>query len=319
MNRNHMSVLFGALFAMASLAVPAMAWHGQGHERIAAAAVLNLPAAAPAFFRDGASAIAHGSRDPDLFKRPLSAEALNSAEGPEHYIDVEMLKGAKLPGNRYALIAWCAAEKVDPAKLGMLPYSVMEWTERLTVAFTEYRRWPDDKFIQTKILVYAGILSHYAADLCQPLHTTVDYDGRCNRDGKSPHSGIHLKVDALVESLPANLCAMVSKEIEPFDDLTNGVMAELAASHGMVDRIYELESALPVAKQVLPAGGELADFARDRFRAASLFTTRLFLTAWNDSASTKIPAWHDRAQPGPASPRKIVPGFATTAPAALSQ
>src|SRR5437764_832460 len=47
-----------------------------------------------------------------------------------------------------------------------------------------------------------GILAHYAGDICMPLHTTVDYDGRVTADGRSPHSGIHAKVDSLIEKLP---------------------------------------------------------------------------------------------------------------------
>ncbi len=60
-----------------------------------------------------------------------------------------------------------------------------------------------------KCLVYAGRLAHYAADLEQPLHTTVDYDGRTqaakdakNKTFKSPHTGIHTKVDALPTKMP---------------------------------------------------------------------------------------------------------------------
>lgn len=281
----------------------AWAWHGEGHERIAATAATWMPSQVPAFFRDGAATIAHCSRDPDLFKKPLGGEALNAAETPDHFLDMESLKGAALPGNRYAFIKWCLKNDVDPEKAGLLPYAVIEWTQRLTVAFVEYRRWPNDRNIQSKILVYAGILSHYSGDLCQPLHTTVDYDGRADNGGKSPHSGIHTKVDALIGKLPVNLRISPSEDVTPFDDLASAVTAELQASHALVDKTYELEASLPAGKQPLPADGPVAEFTRQRFQAASLFTARLFFTAWQDSAGVKVPAWHDRphAKQAPAS------------------
>jgi hypothetical protein len=91
-----------------------------------------------------------------------------------------------------------------------LPYAIAEWTERLSIAFAEHRKYPANPYIQNKCLVYAGFLAHYAQDLCMPLHTTIHHDGRANPDGSTPKTGIHPRVDSLVEKLdmqPAQLAA----------------------------------------------------------------------------------------------------------------
>src|SRR5262245_49838756 len=190
----------GLLAAMLVSVHPAWAWWPVGHGIIARAAVQALPAEVPAFFRAGADQVAHTSFDPDVAKN-RAAPMLSDEESPEHYIDSELLAGKPLPEKRYAFIALCTQAKLEPDRVGLVPYSTAEWTERLAVAFAEHRRWPDNPFIRSKCLVYAGFLAHYAGDLTQPLHTTIHFDGRARPDGSSPRSGIHNKVDALIERL----------------------------------------------------------------------------------------------------------------------
>jgi len=188
----------------------AQAWHGKGHYD---ATTLALRAARadgnlPAFFAAGAGIVAHASLDPDNFTRPIAPEALHKAESPEHFFDIDVeplagepLAGANFPADRYAFIELCFARGVKPNHVGLLPYAVTEWTQRLTVALAEHRKYPGDPAIRAKCLLYAGMLSHYAADLCQPLHVTIHYDGRADSAGKSPRSGVHAKVDALLGKL----------------------------------------------------------------------------------------------------------------------
>lgn len=273
---------------------PAWAWFGDGHERISRTAVTFLPSDMPAFVRSGADSIAHCSQDPDVFK--IGRNELTKTEGPEHYIDLEVLKDTPLPVTRFDMVTWCVKNNKPFGEAGLLPYAVTEWTERLTIAFAEYRQWPDNQDIQRKILVYAGILSHYAGDLCQPLHTTIHHNGRAASDGKSPNTGIHFKVDALIEKLPANLRIHLGPKdtVEPFKQLFPAMAAALQASHGLVEHVYELEPSLPGRDDSLTPDGAAAAFALDRFRVASLFTARLFLTAWTDSATVHLPDWHKR-------------------------
>ena len=159
--------------AMAILASAAVAWHAGGHRRATALAANALPDALPDFFRNGTDLLTHCACDPDTFRRPFAQDELHEAAAPEHYFDLEPLNGGDIPRKRHDFLAWCFANDIPPAAVGLAPYAITEWTQRLTVAFAEHRRWPNDPNIQTKCLVYAGLLAHYAQDLCQPLHTTM--------------------------------------------------------------------------------------------------------------------------------------------------
>lgn len=283
------------LIAAAFLALPACAWWPQGHTIVAEGAVRALPAELPGWFREGGSLIGHLAQDPDVLKSPQAPHARETEE-PEHYLDFELLKGKPLPANRYTYLKQCAAAGLDPKEVGTLPYAVAEWTERLTIAFAEHRKWPEDPNIRTKCQVYAGLLSHYSGDLCMPLHTTVDHDGRATPDGKSPRTGIHCRVDSLIEKTeltPEELGK--DQQLEAATKLLPFILAEIERSRGQIDRTYALEAQLPPREGEWKPSPEVRAFARERGREASRFTASLYLTAWRNSAGVKLPVWLDRA------------------------
>jgi len=290
-------VLSGALVLL--LAQGAEAWLTAAHQAISRGAVAALPTTMPAFFCEGAAVIADASVDPDYF-RGRAVSQLTSSEAPEHFFDAELLGGSALPPTRYEYIALCQRLGVAPEHAGLLPYAVIEWTQRLTMALAEHRRWPQDKAIAGKCLVYAGLLSHYAADLCQPLHCTVDFDGRVDKEGQAlGPRGIHLKVDALLtrpEIDPA--WAREDLKVQAFPEVFPAVVAEIGRSRALVDKVYALEPKLPafsdrhVEANVAP---EVLAFERERYRASVAFVARLYLTAWAKSADIVVPEWVEPA------------------------
>jgi hypothetical protein len=274
----------------AAAAMPASAWHEDGHRRALGLAMDAAGPALPAFFAAGRAQAMASASDPDLF-RERSSPLLREQESPEHHFDWERLGGAVPPTNRYDFVALCAERRIDPSAVGFLPYAVIAWTERLARAFSEHRAWPRNEEIMAKCLVYAGLLSHYAGDLTQPLHVTADYDGRPGRDGAPAHTGIHSRMDALLgKAAPA--AALPRASPAPFPDLAAGVFAELDRSRRLVDRVYALRAALPAATEPIGADPELSAFAADRLRAAAAFVARLYLTAWERSAELPAPPWH---------------------------
>ena len=279
--------------AIALLASAAVAWHGPGHVNATTLAVGGLPREVPAFFRAGASTIAENSKDPDLFRLPLFPE-LREQEAPEHYLDLELLAGVQPPPGRYAFVRLCAERKLDPSKVGLLPYAVTEWTQRLTIALAEHRRWPDDRDIQRKCLVYAGILAHYAQDLCNPLHTTIHYDGRPGPDGKPGKTGLHNRVDALLgRFMPADETVR-AVEPEVFDKLMPAVLAELGRSHALVAKVLDMDKDIPAEEQARAADSPARKLGEERLAAAARFTASLYLTAWRQSEKLALPEWHTR-------------------------
>jgi len=181
----------------------------------------------------------------------------------------------------------------------MLPYTITEWTQQLAMAFVEHRRWPDNPHIRAKCLVYAGILSHYTADLHMPLHTTVHFDGRASRGDEgydSPHTGIHAKVDALPTKLPYNrIFAEPLPEPTAAGHVFGFVMDQFHRSHRLVDRVYQLEDRIPEVPDLTLDDPEVIAFTLDRTRAAARFTAEMVLTAWRMSADLETPFWLDRA------------------------
>ena len=282
------------LLALALLVLPrnAAAWHQDGHKRITALAVAAVRDRMPDFFGDGEGQIVHNCADPDLFTHYWGSE-LRDQERPEHYIDLERLGGAELPRLRSEFDALCRDKGVAPSAVGAAPYAITEWTQRLRIAFAEHRKWPGNPHIRAKTCVYAGILAHYAADLCMPLHVTEHYDGRLKADGESPETGIHAKVDALAGKLRIERAELLSGlSAAPVDDIMQAVLAQVGDSRSLVERVYELEDRLPKPEEPLGDDPDVVAFTRGRLRRATSFLGSLYLTAWTQSAETKLPDWH---------------------------
>jgi hypothetical protein len=282
------------LIAMLLLPKSAMAWHEKEHHRIVELTMTILLDGMPAFFIAAADDIAQGSSEPDLLRDPTLPQ-LRDAEHPEHFLDWEVFDAERLPATRYEYYRLCYRRGIDPSRAGTLPYSVMEWTQRLTFAFAEHRRWPEDEHIRRRCLVYAGILAHYAADLHQPLHTTIHYDGRVGEDGRSPRSGIHYRMDRLIRRIdPADVPDLSQMAIEPADDLWVQFWEQFRASHRLVDRVYALEDRLPSDDQPRMTDQAVRDLATECLSNAVRFTAVLYVTAWHDSQHIDLPDWLKR-------------------------
>lgn len=262
------------------------------------AAVRTLPPELPQFFREGIRTIAHCSVDPDAFKNRMAPQLTNREE-PDHYFDLELLREEQLPDKRHAYIELCQRLQLKPAQVGYLPYSITEHTQMLTLALAEYRRFPDDPAIEQKVLVYAGLLAHYAADLSMPLHCTVHWNGKADPvTGKSPMTGIHSRIDALIEQLELTTDDL-SRDIklEAIPATPAGVLVEIHQSRLHIDATYELESLLPTKDlPITQVDPKVRAFALERGRHAVKVIAGLYLTAWRDSASVELPDWLIKAR-----------------------
>ncbi|WP_432797969.1 hypothetical protein [Poriferisphaera sp. WC338] len=271
------------------------AWHDEGHYYAAIAGTIYLPDEVPAFFKQGYKTIGHTSIDPDLIKhRKLSQ--LNNTEWAEHFFDSEIIGNRKLPTTRYEFYKLCEELGIEPRVAGTLPYAVTEWTQRLTMAFAEHRAYPDNIHIQAKCLIYAGILAHYTADLNMPLHTTIDYDGINNKDGKPKlHKGIHAKIDSLPSKLPYNI--IFEEPLQPLaahTDIFTFTQKQFASSYNKIKQAYALAEQYPATRDLTLQDAEVIAFTKDRTRAAAWFTGSIYLSAWKNSAGIDLPSWLDR-------------------------
>ena len=277
-------ILIAAFVLCAATSV--RAWWSDGHAVMTEAAVLALPLEVPAFFRAGGQVAAHLSIDADVFKN-RRVPTLDNAEYSEHFFNIEYLQGRSFPARRYDFIELCQQLGLDPQRVGFAPYAIVEWTGRLTAAFAEYRRWPEDESIRYKCLVYAGFIAHYAEDLCQPLHATVHHNGKIGADGTAVGKGIHERVDSAPGRLGFTAQALaLGQEVAAFDSLIAGVVDQVVESNSRVQAVYDLLGRWDNADD-----GQMRALVEERSRRAVHFTASLYLTAWRNSEDICLPSW----------------------------
>jgi hypothetical protein len=312
MRSQRLAILITLVASFQGFHRPVPAWWAGGHGIVARSGAGALPKDVPAFFRHSREALAEFSAEPDVWKNRATPH-LDNAEWPEHFMDWELLGGRTLPPLRWDYVALCAELRRNPHDVGLLPYAIAEWTERLALAFAEFRRSPEDSAIQHKCIVYGGILSHYAADLAQPLHLTVDYDGRTTPGAPSPRTGIHDRMDALLQAVRLQPREIAS-EIKPvaFGDVFTSTVREIILNRQEIDTVYALEADLPVVhrREGIDPGWRPSErihqLAMDRARAAAYMTASCWLTAWVRSRSLE-PHGQTPAAAAPETPTSYSP------------
>jgi hypothetical protein len=277
-----------AIVLVLLMATSASAWWPRGHGVLTRAAIEILPSDFPVFMTSGVGVIAHSAVDPDLRK-------WIAAEHPLHYFNAELLEGKTLPESRFEFGRLCASEDIKLERVGLLPYAVAESTEQLAYALAEYRKWPEHPYIQDKCLVSAGIVAHYAQELCQPLNLTIFWNGR-GEDGKPKNTRIHENIDGLIQNLELKP-AIIAADLKPeaVDSLMGAVVETMSGSRKHIEQALALEKFL---KKGVDYKSEEAvqEFTIQQARAAAEFTATLYLTAWKQSASIKLPGWIDRGK-----------------------
>ena len=285
MNRRTVVLLSAVVVVAGVLGSFARAWWSGGHETVAEAAAARLPDDVPAFYRNGGKHLAHFASDPDRWKNREMSFLRREEEG-NHFLDVEDLDNKKLPAtHRYDALKMIYTElKKEPNKVGMLPYAIVEYYEKLVVGFYDYRKAPTNTSIPMKCLVHGGTLAHYTGDAAMPLHTTRDYDGLNQPDGTVKQKGIHAKIDGFPEKnkiTPEEVCRGL--EAKKIDDVWVHVNKFIEESHTHIPKCYAFDAAGEFDKPT----AESRAFILARVRAGAQLTLDLWYTAW--LRSEKLP------------------------------
>jgi hypothetical protein len=278
----------------------AFGWGDRGHTDINFVAASKIPKSMPSFLRTSSAAarIAYLGPEPDRW-RGASEYALNNAQSPDHFINLERIEGlGKLPQGRYEFYKMLYAKRAAtrnnpdqflPENVGLQPYITMEVFERLKVAFRDYRSLKqtgkDTAPVEQNVIFYAGWLGHYVADGSQPLHTSIDYDGwvGANPDGFTTQHGIHWRFenDFVNRTIAAkDFASMVGAPrhlTDPFEDY----LKYLWASHAFVKRVYELDKSGSFNGAGTP---DAVKFTEQRLAAGAQMLLDLWYTAWLESA-----------------------------------
>jgi hypothetical protein len=291
-----------AIFAFGQLA--ALAWGNKGHEEINLVAAQKIPASMPAFLRTPAAQehIAYLGPEPDRW-RGADEHALNNAQAPDHFIDLERIEGlGDLPPDRYEFYKLLYAKRAAtrdnpdqflPENVGLQPYITMEVYERLVIAFRQYRNLQGaaagesahENAIEQDAIFYAAWLGHYAADGSQPLHTTINYDGwvEPNPQGFTTQKGLHwrFETDFVNRNISAGDFAGLVGAPQQLADPFHDYVKYLWTSHYYVPQLYEIDKTGGFNGAGTP---EALKFTEQRMAAGAQMLLDLWYTAWLQSA-----------------------------------
>ncbi len=275
-----MQRLFIALLTVLGIVPGVWAWGAHVHRVLTYVALDALPPDAPAWLRDPAvhDRAAFHSNQPDRW-RGWDSPYLKHENDPDHYLDVELLAQLgltletvpKLRGEYLRVMAVAKAThpqnvapydpSQDPARLhewpGFVLHAVMEHYAKLQAALDQVRilerlndpaRQMQLEEARSIAIYHVGQLSHFVADIAQPLHTTKHYNGWIgeNPAGYKWRDKFHAYID---EGWSARhgvdrpmLAARVKRDVrvnagDPWDD----VLAYLRRSHAQMQPLYALE------------------------------------------------------------------------------
>jgi hypothetical protein len=286
------AVAVGMLVCMLSQPRDARAWGNEGHRLINRLAASTLPADVPAFLRSEAAVneIEYLGPEPDRWRSPAEPE-LNTAQAPEHFIDLESADAlGSLPRRRLDFEARVFAAGERPEKIGLQPWETTEVWERLKAALREYRNLvaakQDTRAVEAAVIFYAGWLGHYVGDGSQPLHTSIQYNGWTgpNPNGYTTGHTIHWQFEgtfmgANVHEPEVRAKMTASKAID--GDIFDIYVAYLRHSNTYVEKVYQLEKA---GGFVEAGSAESREFTAERLAAGASMLRDMICTAWIQSA-----------------------------------
>jgi hypothetical protein len=282
-----LSRLLGIVGLVAAACGPrALAWDYENHRAIALLALQSLPTNFPAFVRtpEAEERIGFLSGEADRWRNSPDLP-FRHATGPDHYIDIEELadygmKPEMLPVFRYDFVAELALfRKANPGKIpppepskntdhtrelvGLLPWTITESSGHLKSCFSYLKAFEEDggtadevREAKANIVYRMGVMSHFAGDAGQPLHTTIHHHGWVgdNPNGYTTNSRIHSWIDGgyltrvggvdikgmTAKLRPAQPVSIDGRPAKP-EELLQAVMLFLTEQNKEVAIFYQME------------------------------------------------------------------------------
>jgi hypothetical protein len=264
------------LLVFAQRPVPGLAWGDRGHQLINAAAVDNLPEPLRSYFRARKVYLLEHASDPDLLAHD------DPAERPHHYTDLDADDTFPFPYLRRQFVL----EKAPPAPWQLQHGDSIWQVERFTLRLADSlrrRRWQEADHD-------AVFAAHYAADLTQPLHTVMNYDGQL-----TGQTGVHARFETeLVNSL-ADGWRLKPQPATFEPDLRARIFQEAVASFSCRDLVFASDRIAVFGRNYLDPlyyamfyklAGPLAE---KRLTAGASFVSSLWYTAWIRAGKPVLP------------------------------
>jgi hypothetical protein len=284
-----------------------LAWGDAGHRMIGLAAAERLPADMPEFFRAAAQQLSYLNPEPDRWKDRAETTldpALNGGTSPEHYIDMDLvpadvLHAALAAPNRFAYDDSLRAYGSSASKMGLLPFAMIELTQKLRVDFRLWRIAPDSTvrhWMEASIIDDAGILGHYVADGSNPHHTTKHHNGWVgdNPKGYTTDNTFHSRFESQfvqAQTKQSDVLAVMTAPPRVLPNVREAVIAYLNTTFAQLDPLYDIEKVTPFRAET--STPEQKAFAVARLGAGADMLRDIWYTAWVTSG-----------QPVPMPPRR---------------
>lgn len=279
-----------ATLLILTLPLTCSAWGEKGHVIVNTLAIAASASKLPEFMDASRSDLIYNANEPDYW-REESRSPMNVAQAPDHFFDSELWGPiATIDSDRYKFMEKVAAKKVELARIGYLPYAIVESYGRLVSAF---RHWRNAKTpaareaARANAVHYAGVMGHYAGDASQPMHMSVNYNGWLenvpNPNNYTKDRGLHSRyetgyVNAAIE------VATVRPKVQPpqrLGDVFESIKQHLILGFADLEPMYQLEKTGEFnPQQPRPKGTEF--IAAEIARAATMLSN-LWYTAWLES------------------------------------
>lgn len=273
---------------------PALAWGERGHELVNEAAARGLPPGAPALLRENVARLTYLGPEPDRWRLSV-LEAMARGLAPDHYIDLELAKGVDPrdpPANRHEFARRVSQAGEPPDKVGFAPYRAVELCQRLEAAVVA-RELVDPAHPQAaaqrrqaeeNLLYVAGVLGHYVADLANPHHTTIHFNGWTgdNPEGFTTDRGVHARFEEqFVSRLGERLSVPALPPARDDLDYARAVWELVVESNGLVPDLYRLDKrgAFAEGQEDTAVGQEGREFVASRMQRGAALLRDLWTTA----------------------------------------
>jgi len=259
-------------------AVPSGAWGRRAHQMVNAAAIKALPVPLRSYFAAHQFYLVDHASDPDL-----RAET-DRRERPRHFAEIEAY-------DRYPFLQFrrqFVLERLGAARAQIRHGTVMWQIERFT-------RYLEQDFRQRnwgEVNHDAVYLAHYAADLTQPLHTVVNYDGQ-----ETGQRGIHARFEAGLVDLLADQWVLRPRPATKLANLRSRIFEEFINSYRQAPAIFAADRSVrasipytsPRFLQAFAAAAGPVAYAQ--LEDAASFVASLWYTSWVRAGKPNLSGW----------------------------
>jgi len=264
------------LLVLATLPVPGLAWGDRGHKLINAAAVENLPEPLRSYFLARKEYLVEHSIDPDL----LAPD--DASERAHHYTDLDADDSFPFLNLRRQFVVERAGPTPRQLTHGDSIWQIERFTLRLADSL-QRRRWQDADH-------NAVFAAHYAADLTQPLHTLMNYDGQL-----TGQRGVHTRFETDLVNALADGWRLEPRPAIFEPDLRARIFQEMIASFSHRNVIFASDRMAVSGRNYLDPQYSAMFFklagplAEKRLEAGASFVSSLWYTAWVRAGKPLLP------------------------------